>query len=332
MRDAVDEAFQPSAGPQRIGLELEMHLSEPVPALPRWASYEPGGQLELSLPPQRSVSDLLELVESCLHPTRDDRPRGRRPVARARRGAAGAGDAALPQHAGALRPRRRRRPADDAADRARSRSASTSCPVTPVASSGWWPTWRGRRWSRRTAARSSAPDLAGRWTRPARRTTAGTWTRSTRSAPTSRSPERASRLPIPEALDDDVPPRHDLPAGAAAGWLPRAALPRLPASDRASCWSAIWTLMYDERVRREALELLLPTLPTTRTSGGSADPTDLLDDRRCPDRGGGMKTLFVVDPLDGLDASLDTSIGLMHAAQDLGSEVWVATAARPRAP
>lgn len=40
-----------------------------------------------------------------------------------------------------------------------------------------------------------------------------------------------------------------------------------------------------------------------------------------------MKSLFVVDPLDGLDASLDTSIGLMHAAQDLGSEVWVATAA-----
>ena len=40
-----------------------------------------------------------------------------------------------------------------------------------------------------------------------------------------------------------------------------------------------------------------------------------------------MRTLFVVDPLDGLDASLDTSIGLMHAAQDLGVEVW-ATEAR----
>ena len=39
-----------------------------------------------------------------------------------------------------------------------------------------------------------------------------------------------------------------------------------------------------------------------------------------------MKTLFVIDPLDGLDASLDTSIGLMHAAQDLGVEVWAATA------
>ena len=40
-----------------------------------------------------------------------------------------------------------------------------------------------------------------------------------------------------------------------------------------------------------------------------------------------MKALFVVDPLDGLDASLDTSIGLMHAAQELGVEVW-ATEAR----
>jgi glutathione synthase len=40
-----------------------------------------------------------------------------------------------------------------------------------------------------------------------------------------------------------------------------------------------------------------------------------------------MRTLFVVDPLDGLDASLDTSIGLMHAAQALGVEVW-ATEAR----
>jgi glutathione synthase len=39
-----------------------------------------------------------------------------------------------------------------------------------------------------------------------------------------------------------------------------------------------------------------------------------------------MKTLFVIDPLDGLDASLDTSIGLMHAAQELGVEVWVAEA------
>ncbi|HET7735585.1 MAG TPA: glutathione synthase [Nocardioidaceae bacterium] len=39
-----------------------------------------------------------------------------------------------------------------------------------------------------------------------------------------------------------------------------------------------------------------------------------------------MRTLFVVDPIDELDASTDTSIGLMHAAQELGAEVWVAEA------
>jgi glutathione synthase len=37
-----------------------------------------------------------------------------------------------------------------------------------------------------------------------------------------------------------------------------------------------------------------------------------------------MKALFVVDPLASLDASLDTGIGLMHAAQERGGEVWVA--------
>ncbi|HET9419939.1 MAG TPA: glutathione synthase [Nocardioides sp.] len=33
--------------------------------------------------------------------------------------------------------------------------------------------------------------------------------------------------------------------------------------------------------------------------------------------------LFVVDPLDGLDAGIDSSVGLMAATQDLGAEVWV---------
>ncbi|MFC4943161.1 glutathione synthase [Pseudonocardia sp. GCM10023141] len=32
--------------------------------------------------------------------------------------------------------------------------------------------------------------------------------------------------------------------------------------------------------------------------------------------------VFVVDPLDGLDPALDTSIGLMHAAQARGARVW----------
>ena len=39
-----------------------------------------------------------------------------------------------------------------------------------------------------------------------------------------------------------------------------------------------------------------------------------------------MRIAFVVDPLDRLDAAIDTSVGLMHAAQDRGAEVWVTEA------
>lgn len=41
-----------------------------------------------------------------------------------------------------------------------------------------------------------------------------------------------------------------------------------------------------------------------------------------------MRIVFVADPLPRLDPATDTSIGLMHAAQDLGAEVWVTEAAR----
>jgi glutathione synthase len=39
-----------------------------------------------------------------------------------------------------------------------------------------------------------------------------------------------------------------------------------------------------------------------------------------------MRIAFVTDPVDRLDASIDTSVGLMHAAQDRGAEVWVTEA------
>ena len=51
-----------------------------------------------------------------------------------------------------------------------------------------------------------------------------------------------------------------------------------------------------------------------------------------------MKALFVADPLERLDARVDTTVGLMHAAQERGDTVWVTEAcdlevagARPRA-
>jgi glutathione synthase len=39
-----------------------------------------------------------------------------------------------------------------------------------------------------------------------------------------------------------------------------------------------------------------------------------------------MKTAFVVDPLAGLDAATDTSVGLMHAVRDRGGQVWITEA------
>lgn len=39
-----------------------------------------------------------------------------------------------------------------------------------------------------------------------------------------------------------------------------------------------------------------------------------------------MTVVFVIDPLEGLDASIDTSVGLMHAAQERGQDVWVTEA------
>lgn len=39
-----------------------------------------------------------------------------------------------------------------------------------------------------------------------------------------------------------------------------------------------------------------------------------------------MRIAFVADPLESLDASMDTSVGLMHAAQERGAEVWVTQA------
>jgi len=51
-----------------------------------------------------------------------------------------------------------------------------------------------------------------------------------------------------------------------------------------------------------------------------------------------MSVVFVADRLEGLDASIDTSVGLMHAVQDMGLDVWVTEAGqldiiagRPRA-
>jgi glutathione synthase len=47
------------------------------------------------------------------------------------------------------------------------------------------------------------------------------------------------------------------------------------------------------------------------------------DHRRCV-----VRIAFVADPLESLDASIDTTVGLMHAAADRGAEVWATEVGR----
>src|SRR5579864_4757535 len=48
--------------------------------------------------------------------------------------------------------------------------------------------------------------------------------------------------------------------------------------------------------------------------------------RRASRRRSVMRIAFVADPLESLDPSVDTTVGIMHAAQDRGAEVWVTQA------
>src|SRR6516225_3173813 len=67
------------------------------------------------------------------------------------------------------------------------------------------------------------------------------------------------------------------------------------------------------RVRRPAVD---------RPNGTGRGPTDV-DPGRCV-----VRIAFVADPLESLDPSVDTSVGLMHAAQDRGAEVWITEVGR----
>jgi glutathione synthase len=53
-----------------------------------------------------------------------------------------------------------------------------------------------------------------------------------------------------------------------------------------------------------------------RVDTGGWRPAELAE------QAGRVNTVFVVDPLERLDPALDTSIGLMHAAQERGAQVW----------
>ena len=294
LTEAVRHAFRPAAGARQIGVELEMHVRAKVPhdqeaphgiptlddelARRGHPTREPGGQLELSLPPQSSVAALLREVDWCLaavSSTADialtgvDPWRDLEEVPLTLR---------TPRYLAmqALFDRR-----GDAGRRMMRLTASLQVCVDLL------PGRAGReQW---LVANLAGPSLVAAYQGSRERT--GIW-QGIDPARTGydgrhldvRDPvsayagfaRAAERLPIPEAADDGYhlntlfPPVR--PRG---GYLEL----RYLDSQRptAELLGTIWTLMYDARVRRSALELLFPTLPTYGEQWGSADPTALFD-------------------------------------------------------
>src|SRR5207342_3842341 len=102
--------------------------------------------------------------------------------------------------------------------------------------------------------------------------------------------------------------------------LPGGALPRR-AARRAGRRGGRGPERPDVRRRRAG-----PDARRTRARGSSAGRAVAGSGRgrsRPPGTSRGMKTLFVLDPLAGLSADIDASIGLMDACQAEGAEIWV---------
>lgn len=283
MREAVIRAFSPSAGPRRMGIELELHVRG-TPQLAREVvarghpTHEPGGQLELSLPPRRSVSALVREVDWC--------------VGAVAQGADVALTGVDPWRQLAQVPLARRTPrylamqelfdrTGDAGRRMMRLTASLQVCVDLLPGRAGREQWlvanlagpalvaafggsleRTRIWQGIDPARTGydgrhidVHDPVGAYTAFAR---------------------AAERLPIPEAADD----RYHLstlfpPVRPRGGYLELRYLDsQRPTTE---LLTAVWALLYDERLRREALELLLPTLPSYWDQWQAADPTPLLD-------------------------------------------------------
>ena len=99
-------------------------------------------------------------------------------------------------------------------------------------------------------------------------------------------------------------------------------------------------LLYDDERRRQVLALLAPEQDRLaehwRTAAVNPDlvagPRPRGAGRRRPAGWCGMTgALFVTDPLDGLDAGIDSSVGLMAATEEHDAEVWVCRARGPGA-
>ena len=294
LRDAVRRAFTPSTGPRAIGVELEMHVRAEVPhdqAGPRGIpalgaefesrghpTLEPGGQLELSLPPQTSVAALLREVDWCLETvtaTTEVALTGLDPWR-------GLDDVPLTLQTPRYRSMQELfdRHGDDGRRMMRLTASLQVCVDLLPGRAGY------EQW---LVANLAGPSLVTAYQGSQRRTRIWQGIDPARTGYDGRHLDAhdpvgayaafaaaAERLPIPEAADDGYhlntlfPPVR--PRG---GYLEL----RFLDSQRptAELLGTIWALMYDAQVRRSALDLLLPTLPTYGGQWGTADPTPLLD-------------------------------------------------------
>ena len=284
MEISVARMFAPGTGARRIGARLEMHVRRTTPYLsPELVergrpTFEPGGQLELSVAPQPSVSALVSELEWCLEAV------------------AATSEVALtgvnPWSSLAGIPLTRPTPRylamqelfdrdGDAGRRMMRLTASLQVCVDQLPGKAGREQW--------LVANLAGPSLVAAFGGSAHGQRSGrAWTPS-RTAYDGRHLDprdpvgayaafarAASRLPIPEAADDAYhlgtlfPPVR--PRG---GYLELRYLDSQQPT--AELLGTIWTLMYDEPVRRAALELLLPTLPDYWAQWQTADPIALLD-------------------------------------------------------
>jgi glutamate--cysteine ligase len=295
MREAVIRAFSPSTGPRRIGLELEMH----VLGTPRIGddlverghpSYEPGGQLELSLPPQTSVEALLREVDWSLRAvTGSAHVAGGAEVADVAEVALTGVDpwrslAQVPLALPTPRYLAMQELFDRTGDSGRRMMRLTASLQVCV---DLLPGTAGReQW---LVANLAGPALVAAYGDSLERTLIWQGIDPARTGYDGRHLDvrdpigayaafalAAERLPIPEAEDD----RYHLgtifpPVRPRGGYLELRYLDsQRPTTE---LLGTIWALLYDERLRREALELLLPTLSTFGDQWQTADPSQLLD-------------------------------------------------------
>jgi glutamate--cysteine ligase len=282
MRESVTKAFTPAAGPRRIGLELEMHVRGTPHLGDELAerghpSYEPGGQLELSVPPQASIPALLREVDWCLGAlattsevalTGVDPWRSLDEVPLTIR---------TPRYLAMQRLFDRN---GDAGRRMMRLTASLQVCVDLLPGNVGREQW--------LVANLAGPALVVAFGGSLERTRIWQGIDPARTGYDGRHLDvrdpigayeafahAAARLPIPQA-DDDGYHLNSLfpPVRPRGGYLEL----RYLDSQRptAELLGTIEMLMYDARVRHEALDLLLPTLPTYWDQWQSADPSALL--------------------------------------------------------